>query len=151
MYFLRPTSSSIGHSVSMQNSGATRHISPVRRHTTVGVPLNEISLSSSWLYGLITVVVNEDSKRHTNNVLWKHFSTNTSSSRERGICRAIREGLKMARARTIRSMSFFSKLSGVRRNRRKEDTDVPTTEMFHKKVISHCVVVRGGHTVMDAL
>jgi hypothetical protein len=37
----------MGHSVSIQNSGATRHISPVRRHTTVGVPLKDISFSSS--------------------------------------------------------------------------------------------------------
>ena len=31
----------------MQNSGATKQISPVRRQTTVGVPLKEINLSSS--------------------------------------------------------------------------------------------------------
>jgi len=49
MYLRLPTSSSIGHSVNMQNSGATRQISPVRRHTTVGVPLYEMSFSSSCL------------------------------------------------------------------------------------------------------
>ena len=47
MYLPFPRSSSFVQSVSMQNSGPTRQISPVRLHTTVGVPLYEISLSSS--------------------------------------------------------------------------------------------------------
>ena len=76
----------------MQNSGPTRQISPVRRHATVGVPENETSLSSSM------------SER------WKHFSTNTSSSSVIGICSAMRDGLYIAKALTIRRMSFFSKL-----------------------------------------
>jgi len=46
MYFL-PTSSSRFHPVKRQNSVPTRQISPVRRHTTVGVPEKEMSLLSS--------------------------------------------------------------------------------------------------------
>lgn len=46
MYFL-PTRSSLFHPVRRQNSVPTRQISPVRRHTTVGVPENETSLLSS--------------------------------------------------------------------------------------------------------
>jgi hypothetical protein len=45
--FFFPTSSSRDHSVKRQNSVPTRQISLVRRHTTVGVPEKEISLSYS--------------------------------------------------------------------------------------------------------
>lgn len=90
--FPGPTSSSRSQPVSMQNSGPTRQISPVRRHATVGVPENETSLSSSM------------SER------WKHFSTNTSSSSVIGICSAMNDGRTIASARTIRRMSFFSNL-----------------------------------------
>ena len=41
------SSSSFDHSVNKQNSSPTRQISPVRLHTQVGVPLNEINFSSS--------------------------------------------------------------------------------------------------------
>lgn len=48
MNVLFPNSSFRLHSVSMVNSSPTRQISPVRLQTTVGVPLNDISLSNSW-------------------------------------------------------------------------------------------------------
>jgi len=42
------SNSSLDHSVNKQNSSPTRQISPVRLHTQVGVPLKEISFSSSY-------------------------------------------------------------------------------------------------------
>lgn len=47
IYFFVPSKSSLLHPVSIQNSGPTRHISPVLRQTTVGVPLYDMSLFSS--------------------------------------------------------------------------------------------------------
>lgn len=46
IYFL-PSSSSRLHPVNKQNSVPTKHISPVLRQTTVGVPENPINLLSS--------------------------------------------------------------------------------------------------------
>ena len=115
MYLPFPRSSSFVQSVSMQNSGPTRQISPVRLHTTVGVPLYEISLSSScscWRRQSTSAGVTERGKRRTMMERWKHFSTNTSSSSVSGICSAMSDGRKMASARTIRSISFFSNLVG---------------------------------------
>jgi hypothetical protein len=57
----------------------------------------------------------------------------------------------MARALTIRSISFFSKLFGVRKEKRREDTDVPAAEVFHEEMVSFSIVERSGHTIMDAL
>jgi hypothetical protein len=108
-YLRFPTRSSSRHSVSMQNSGATKQISPVRLHTTVGVPLYDISFSSSYK-GKSKSTSCEQSNVRTKSDLWKHFSTNTSSSSVMGICRAISDGRKIASARTIRKISFFSKL-----------------------------------------
>ena len=47
IYFLVPNNSSLLQFVSIENSGPTRHISPDRRHTTVGVPLYDMSLFNS--------------------------------------------------------------------------------------------------------
>src|SRR6266478_3244257 len=83
------SSSSFDHSVNKQNSSPTRQISPVRLHTQVGVPLKEISFSSSyntknrWL--AMGGGERRDPVRLTNSERWKHFSTKTSSSSDRGI------------------------------------------------------------------
>jgi hypothetical protein len=51
-------------------------------------------------------------QKRTSNERWKHFSTNTSSSKESGIWSAMSDGRKIASARTTRRMSFFSNLGG---------------------------------------
>src|SRR6266404_4637462 len=65
MYFFVPNSSSLLHSVSMQNSGPTRQISPVLRQTTVGVPLYEMSLFNSCRLNPCDQSRHDRSVRHT--------------------------------------------------------------------------------------
>jgi hypothetical protein len=87
----------ISRTVSINLTRTTRRreslLSPVLRHTTVGVPEKLISLFSST------------------RVRWKVRSTNVSSSSVSGIWRAMSEGRKVARARMMRRISFFSNLA----------------------------------------
>lgn len=112
IYFL-PTSSSLFQPVNKQNSVPTRQISPVRRQTTVGVPENEMSLLSStsvrWKVRSTKVCrpFTESARTgRTGNLNLRR----TSSSSVSGICSAMRLGRKVASARMMRRMSFFSNL-----------------------------------------
>jgi hypothetical protein len=75
----------------------------------------------------------------------------------------MRDGLKMARARTMRKISFFSNLLDVeeatselsaRGTHFRHDTwstHVPTGQVFHEKVVALCVIIGGGDAIMDGL
>lgn len=65
----------------------------------------------------------EKKREHTMILRWKHFSTKTSSSSVNGICKAMSDGRKIARARTMRRMSFFSNLDKAGEHR---DLDMST-------------------------
>lgn len=108
MYVFLLSNVSLGHCVNKRNSFPTRHTSPVRRHTTVGVPEKLMSFSYSWYHvscQLPMLWLHMDDGYITKRVRWMHFSINTKSSSVRFIISARNEGRNNARARLIRIKS----------------------------------------------
>jgi len=95
---------SLVHFVSRQNSFPTSAICPVRRQTTVGVPLYEINFSYSLK---VNVALPIEKGEGTIRVRWKHFSINTRSSSLSVFVRAMKLGRYFAIATLIRNNSCF--------------------------------------------